>query len=108
MIIKEFDRKGCAERIRTVMREKGLTRKDMAEALCLSVESANHYVYQGVCFIGELIRVADFLGVSLDWLCGRTEWRWRYVYGAQWMEAEFGGDGDREGDVHGCDVQVAE
>ena len=72
MIIKEFDRKGCAERIQRVMKERKLKRKDLADALCLSTASADHYIYQGVCFIGELIRVADFLGVSLDWLCGRT------------------------------------
>lgn len=108
MIIKEFDRKGCARRIQRVMKERKLKRKDLADALCLSTASADHYIYQGVCFIGELVRVAEFLGVSLDWLCGRTEWRWQYVYGAKLVEAELGGDSDNQGDVHGRDVQVAE
>lgn len=75
MIFKEFDRKGCARRIQAVMKERKLKRKDLADALCLSTASADHYIYQGVCFIGELIRVADWLDVSLDWLCGRSEQR---------------------------------
>ncbi|WP_325200996.1 helix-turn-helix domain-containing protein [Oscillibacter sp.] len=65
-----------AKRLRELRKEKKLTQKQMADYLQCSLrayqyyESATHYPE-----IPDLIKLADFFGVSTDYLLGRTEER---------------------------------
>ena len=65
-----------AKRLRELRKEKKLTQKQMADHLQCSLrayqyyESAAHYPE-----IPDLIKLADFFGVSTDYLLGRSEER---------------------------------
>ncbi len=65
-----------AKRLRELRKEKKLTQKQMADHLQCSLrayqyyESAAHYPE-----IPDLIKLADFFGVSTDYLLGRSQER---------------------------------
>ena len=62
-----------ADRIRALRKEKGLTQAQVAAEVELSARG-----YQDLELgpqYDTLLRIADFYGVSVDWLMGRTEKR---------------------------------
>jgi len=64
------------ERIKMLRNEKGLTMKQMAETFNLSISAWNKYEKnEAEPNISNLIKMADYFGVSLDFLLGRTNIR---------------------------------
>ena len=64
------------ERLRALRLEKGLRQKDLLETLELS--SARYSQYESgkrVPSLDQLMRIADFYDVTLDYLVGRTDLR---------------------------------
>ncbi len=65
-----------AERLKTLRKERRMTSKEMAEYLGVSqraylyYESATHYPD-----VSGLIKLADYFGVTADYLLGRSDWR---------------------------------
>ncbi len=59
-------------RLKRIMRETTVTIKDLADATFISASTLCLYrtgkVQPSLC---NLIAIADYFGVSLDWLCGR-------------------------------------
>lgn len=62
-----------ASRLKFLRTEKGLKQSDMAKLLNITVIQYQRYEY-GKSFprFMELLQIADFFGVSLDFLCGRV------------------------------------
>lgn len=61
------------DRLKMLRNEKGLTMKQMAEIFELSISAWNKYEKnEAEPKISNLIKMADFFGVSLDFLLGRT------------------------------------
>ena len=65
-----------AERLQTLRKEKGMTQREMAELMQMQLRSYQHYEggdrrpdYEG------LIALADYFGVSTDYLLGRSDQR---------------------------------
>ena len=70
------------ERLRGLLREAGLQQKEAAELLGMKVTTFCGYVNDyREADIDVLITIADFFGVSLDYLTGRVEERTTPVYG---------------------------
>lgn len=63
--------KELGARIRAAMIYKDVKNKEMAYDLGVSELIAYRYQWHGVAQIKTLIPIADYLGVSLDWLLGR-------------------------------------
>ena len=64
---------GFANRLRSIRRDRALRQRDLAEALDLAQTTIANYE-QGIRFPDEdtLYRIADFFGISLDYLLGRS------------------------------------
>lgn len=63
-----------AERLRTCRKEKGLVQEDAAHLLGFRYSTYRRYEQGGTePDISEAARIADFFGVSLDYLAGRTD-----------------------------------
>lgn len=63
-----------AERLRQEREAHGMTCTQLAEAACTTASTISKIEYNGQypnVFI--LCCIAEVLGVSIDWLCGRTE-----------------------------------
>lgn len=65
-----------AERLQALRKEKGMTQREMAELMQMQLRSYQHYEggdrrpdYEG------LIALADYFGVSIDYLLGRSDQR---------------------------------
>ncbi len=65
-----------AERLQALRKEKGMTQREMAELMQMQLRSYQHYEggdrrpdYEG------LIALADYFGVSTDYLLGRSDQR---------------------------------
>lgn len=65
-----------AERLQGLRKEKGMTQREMAELMQMQLRSYQHYEggdrrpdYEG------LIALADYFGVSTDYLLGRSDRR---------------------------------
>ena len=56
-----------SERLKELRRERGLKQREMAEICGLKLRSYQDYEY--------LVAIADYFGVSLDYLMGRTDVR---------------------------------
>lgn len=65
-----------SERLRELRKERGLKQREMAEICGLKLRSYQDYEYQ-VSYPSALglVALADFFGVSLDYLMGRTDKR---------------------------------
>ena len=63
-----------SERLLLLRHEKGLTQKDCAKKLQISPRACAYYeASEREPNLSVLIRMADFYGVSLDYLGGRTD-----------------------------------
>ncbi len=61
-------------RLRTCRMQKGLTQEDTAHQLGFRYSTYCRYEHGGTePDISEAARIADFFGVSLDYLAGRTD-----------------------------------
>lgn len=65
-----------SERLRELRKERGLKQREMAEICGLKLRSYQDYEYQ-VSYPSALglVALADFFGVSLDYLMGRSDKR---------------------------------
>ena len=64
-----FSQKACGERMRRLRAEKKLSQKDVAGKLNISVDMYFSFeVGRRTMGIETLVAVAEFYGVSLDWL----------------------------------------
>ena len=65
-----------AERVRELRKERGLKQTEMAEICGLKVRSYQQYEYNENCpTVPGLVFLADYFGVSLDYLMGRKDER---------------------------------
>ena len=65
-----------SERLRELRKERGLKQKDMAEICGLKVRSYQQYEYaENYPTVPGLVFLADYFGVSLDYLMGRKDER---------------------------------
>ena len=66
------------ERIRLLRKEKGLTQKEVADGLGIGYRAYQCYEYnQRSPDVHGLVNIANFFGVSLDYLMGLSEERER-------------------------------
>lgn len=63
------------ERIRIVLKEKGITQKEMLQALGLKENILNQMSKENAIAAFKLAKIADYLNCSVDYLLGRTEER---------------------------------
>ncbi len=62
------------ERLLYLRTEKGLSRKELAEKLGVSVRLISYWENnQRECDFNMLIKIADYFGVSIDYLLGRED-----------------------------------
>lgn len=62
------------ERLIQIKNDRNLLQKDIAAAVGLSVRAYQYYEKgQKEPTLSVLIRLSDFFGVSLDYLCGRSD-----------------------------------
>lgn len=62
------------ERLIQIKNDRKLLQKDIAAAVGLSVRAYQYYEKgQKEPTLSVLIRLSDFFGVSLDYLCGRSD-----------------------------------
>ena len=65
-----------SQRLKELRMQKHLRQEDAADALGLSISSYCRYEYgKREPTASVLVRIADFYGVSLDYLMGRTDTR---------------------------------
>lgn len=61
-----------SERLKTLRKEKKLTQKELAEQIGISQKSYSHWeTGKNEASFENLIKLADLLEVSIDWLFGR-------------------------------------
>lgn len=64
------------ERLRGLRKEQGLTQREMAEVCDIKLRSYQDYEYdKSYPTVAGLMFLADFFGVSTDYLLGRTDKR---------------------------------
>lgn len=69
-----FEIKNFAERLKTARTKRGLSQAELAKAVSVSAATISSYETLNNTKIPSLDKaaaMADFLGVSLDWLCGK-------------------------------------
>ncbi len=60
--------------LKHLRQQKGISQKQLADMILVSQQSVNKYENQNVePDIKTLVKMADFFGVSLDYLVGRTD-----------------------------------
>ena len=64
-----------SQRIRQLRQERGLTQTEAAEEVHLSMRGYQDLELGRKPKYDPLLHIADFYGVSVDWLMGRTERR---------------------------------
>jgi len=66
--------------LKKLLNEKNITQKQIAKALKID-QSSISYLLNGITTpkFTTLISIADYFGVSLDWLCGRTDKREEFI-----------------------------
>lgn len=65
-----------SERLRELRKERGLKQKEMAEVCGIKVRSYQQYEYdENYPTVLGLLFLADYFGVSLDYLMGRKDER---------------------------------
>lgn len=73
--MRQGEIKMFADRIRALRKEKGLTQAQVAAEVELSARGYQDLELGRKPQYDTLLRIADFYGVSVDWLMGRTEQR---------------------------------
>lgn len=64
-----------AERVRELRTEKGLSRKELANRLGTLQRNISYWeLGQRECSFDMLLKIAEVLGVSVDYLLGRTDY----------------------------------
>lgn len=64
------------ERLKMLRTERKLTQERAAEELCIPLRSYNRLESDGCkTHYDTLLKIADYYGVSVDWLMGRTDVR---------------------------------
>ena len=64
-----------AERVREFRTEKGLSRKELANRLGTLQRNISYWeLGQRECSFDMLLKIAEVLGVSVDYLLGRTDY----------------------------------
>ncbi|RKI67698.1 XRE family transcriptional regulator [bacterium 1xD42-67] len=64
------------ERMKELRKERGLKQREMAEICGLNIRSYQSYEYdEGYPEVPGLVFLADYFGVSLDYLMGRKDER---------------------------------
>lgn len=64
------------ERLKVLREEQGLTQEKAAEGIGMPLRSYHRLEADGYkTHYDTLIKIADFYGVSVDWLMGRTDVR---------------------------------
>jgi transcriptional regulator with XRE-family HTH domain len=66
------DRREIGERIKSARRKAGFTQRDLAKKLDVSAGAVGQWESGGVPATGRLATLADLLGISLDWLLGKS------------------------------------
>ena len=65
-----------SERLRELRKERGLKQKEMAEICGIKVRNYQQYEYdENYPTVPGLVSLADYFGVSLDYLMGRKDER---------------------------------
>jgi transcriptional regulator with XRE-family HTH domain len=67
-----LDRRPTGERIKSARRKAGLTQRELAEKLHVSAGAVGQWETGGVPATERLPTLAGVLGVSLDWLLGKS------------------------------------
>ena len=61
-------------RIKAAVRMKGVMQCELAKAVGISNSMISHYIHgRSLPSAAVLIKMADYLGVSIDWLLGRDD-----------------------------------
>ena len=64
------------ERLKTLLKERALTQKKLADAIGITERMIRHYVAGTLSpSVETIISIADFFDVSLDYLTGRSDVR---------------------------------
>lgn len=61
-----------AERLKTLRRERRISRAELARGIGLSSRVIEYYEHGRIPSTDALCRLADYFQVSTDWLLGRT------------------------------------
>lgn len=70
--------RSISERLRILLDERGMVPRALAEMVDIDVTTARRMASSeslSPCSLYSVWKVADFLGVSLDWLCGISDER---------------------------------
>ena len=63
-----------ARRLKQARTKKGCTQQQLADILKKKTMSVSQYeTSRNEPVLSTLVKIADYLDVSLDWLCGRTD-----------------------------------
>lgn len=63
-----------SQRLHECREEKGITRKELADNISVSVRLVSYWENgERECDFDMLIKIANFLGESIDYLLGRTD-----------------------------------
>ncbi|MDE7401419.1 MAG: helix-turn-helix domain-containing protein [Clostridia bacterium] len=63
------------ERLKTLRTEENVSRKQLAEALSVSLRSISYWENnQRECDFDTLLAIAEYFSVSVDYLLGRTDY----------------------------------
>lgn len=63
-----------AQRIKELREERGITRKQMAEALFISVRLVSYWENgERECDFDTLIKLSNFFGESIDYILGKVD-----------------------------------
>ena len=64
------------ERLKSLRKSMNLTQQDLASALGITIRQYQRYESgEQTTTLENLIAIADYFGVSLDYLCGRSDER---------------------------------
>lgn len=66
-----------AKRLKEIRQKRGITQQYLAEILNVAVRTYQRYeAVNGFCDppLSTLVKIADFLDVSIDYLLGRDKW----------------------------------
>jgi transcriptional regulator with XRE-family HTH domain len=66
------DRRAIGERIKSARRKTGFTQRELAKKLDVSAGAVGQWETGGVPATDRLATLADLLGISLDWLLGKS------------------------------------
>lgn len=72
--MRAFNNQIFCERLKKAMKAKGIKNKELAKAICMTNCTISLYRNgKKLPYLDNAFYLADALGVSLDWLCGKGE-----------------------------------